>query len=122
MKNHTRNSKRSLSKLIFTPNEYRFLEDQPIFGTTPEDTSDIVLQVISPSKKKRALLRKLASDKVDGFSRCVEIWNGGVLEASVDVSDLHGDFYSDGKLYFTSFSIVIYAFTRVSWITGVCSI
>jgi acylaminoacyl-peptidase len=97
MKNHTRNSKRSLSKLIFSlNNEYSFVEDQPILGTTFEDTSEIALQVISPSKKKRALLRKLGSDKADGLSRYVEIWNDGVLEASVDVSDLHGDFYSDG--------------------------
>jgi len=104
MKNHTRNSKRSLSKLIFSLNDdSSLLKDHPILGTTPEDTSEIALQVISPSKKKRALLRKLGSDKADGFSRYVEIWNDGVLEASLDVSDLHGDFYSDGKLLFNRY-------------------
>lgn len=97
MKNHTKNTKRSLSRSIFVSSAYNLSDGPSILGTTPEDISEVVLQVNSPSNKKRALLRK-RSDKIDGFSRYVEIWTDGILEASVDVSDLHGDFYSDGKL------------------------
>ena len=55
---------------------------------------DIVGQAMSPSGKKRAFLRNVKG----GSSRVVEIWNSGTLEASMDVTDRHGDFYTDGML------------------------
>lgn len=84
----------SKSLIFFVPD----IEDAPkgvAVGTSLEDTSQIILQVVSPSKKKRASLRK---SEISGGSKFVEIWNEGLLEASLDVSDLHGDFYGDGNL------------------------
>ena len=62
-----------------------------------EDTSGTVLQRNSPSGRKRAVLRKVSNSNGDSsVSRIVEIWEDGLLQVSLDVTDLHGDFYADG--------------------------
>ena len=58
---------------------------------------DIVAQVISPSRKLRAVLRHVKSgDSPTGGARLVEIWNKDLLVVSASVTDCHGDFYADG--------------------------
>ncbi len=99
VRDHTMKTKRSMSKpLVFLVPASVDAEEVPKgipVVTSLEDTSQIILQVVSPSKKKRASLRK---SEISGGRKIVEIWNEGLLEISLDVSDLHGDFYGDGNL------------------------
>ena len=104
--------------ILFAP----AVEDAPKgvpMGTSLEDTSQIILQVVSPSKKKRASLRK---SEISGGSKFVEIWNEGLLESSLDVSDLHGDFYGDGNLSPLQANIMIYLTmtSRILRVIGIC--
>lgn len=39
--------------------------------------------------------------------RVVEIWKGKELEASLDVTDEHGEFYADGELFVLFHSVDI---------------
>lgn len=57
---------------------------------------DIVSQVISPSRKLRAVLRHVKSGDSPTGTRSVEIWNKDLLIVSANVTDCHGDFYTDG--------------------------
>ncbi|GBC00833.1 hypothetical protein RclHR1_03990010 [Rhizophagus clarus] len=59
----------------------------------PIDLGDVVLQTESPSGNKLLILRSVSND--EGKKRFVEIWNKGNLKQSIDVTDVHGDFYSD---------------------------
>ncbi|RGB38280.1 Alpha/Beta hydrolase protein [Rhizophagus diaphanus] len=59
----------------------------------PIDLGDVVLQAESPSGNKLLILRCVSNDK--GKKRFVEIWDKGNLKQSIDVTDSHGDFYSD---------------------------
>jgi len=64
-----------------------------------EDTTGTVLQRNSSSGKKRAVLRKVSNGNGDSsVSRIVEIWEDGLLEVSLNVTGLHGDFYADGMI------------------------
>lgn len=56
---------------------------------------DIVAQIKSSSGKKTATLRNVKGPGGD-ISRLVEIWNLGGLEVSLNVTDHHGEFYTDG--------------------------
>lgn len=64
---------------------------------------DLVASVVSPSGKRRAVLREAKSGAAQG-KRFVEVWSGDILEASVDVSEKHGAFYADGKFVHESMS------------------
>jgi hypothetical protein len=88
--------------------------------STPLLDIDIVAQIVSSSGKKRATLRnvKLADGK---SNRIVEVWSEGLLQISLNVTDYHGDFYTDGE-----FTVGTYRRTymndwlRVSWIALFC--
>jgi acylaminoacyl-peptidase len=64
--------------------------------STPLLDIDIVAQIVSSSGKKRATLRnvKLADGK---SNRIVEVWSEGLLQISLNVTDHHGDFYTNGE-------------------------
>ena len=57
---------------------------------------DIIAQVMSPSRKLRAVLRHVKSGNSPTGTRLVEIWNKDLLEVLANVTDCHGDFYTDG--------------------------
>lgn len=90
VKDHFRNTKRNMVKTIVFSSE---ATHGPVSVSTALQDVDIVAQIISPSTQRRAILRSPKS----GSPRYVEIWKNGLLETSLDVTDLHGDFYSDGE-------------------------
>ncbi|THH10095.1 hypothetical protein EW146_g8478 [Bondarzewia mesenterica] len=102
-KDHTRNVKRSSSKTIFIRPK---LEPKPGLDTLaslPQDVSpDVQASIISPSGKLTAILRETSNGSNGAKNRYVEIWARDKLEASTDVSKLHGPFYTDD--YFSSLS------------------
>ena len=63
---------------------------------TPLQDLDIVAQIISPSQRLRAVLRNVKSKDSQTGTRLVEIWNKDLLLVSANVTDCHGDFYTDG--------------------------
>ena len=69
-----------------------------MISTTPlqDHDPDIVAQIISPSRKLRAVLRHVKSGNSPTGSRLVEIWSKDLLVVSANVTDCHGDFYADG--------------------------
>ena len=95
----TKNVKRQMSKYLSIPLPSETSAIPPTSVPTHlEDTSETILQRNSPSRKKRAILRKISNGKGDSsVSRIVEIWEDGRLEVSLNVTDLHGDFYADGR-------------------------
>ncbi|PPQ82281.1 hypothetical protein CVT25_008431 [Psilocybe cyanescens] len=97
VKDHFRNTKRNMVKTIVFSSE---ATHGPVSVSTALQDVDIVAQIISPSTQRRAILRSPKS----GSPRYVEIWKNGLLETSLDVTDLHGDFYSDEFLGSLSFS------------------
>ena len=64
---------------------------------TPLQGTDIVGQIVSPSGKKRAVLRSTKNGN-GSTSRFVEIWTDDLLQTSLEVSDYHHDFYTDGEI------------------------
>jgi hypothetical protein len=90
-KDHQRDVKRSISKTIFVtgPNA--------VSSTLVQDTSEIQASVVSPSKSRVAILRQISGH--DKKKRFVEIWADDMLEASQDVSNIHGAFSTGGKLF-----------------------
>ena len=62
----------------------------------PLQDLDIIAQVVSPSRKLRAVLRIVKSSGDSPPTRLVEIWNKDLLEVSANVTECHGDFYADG--------------------------
>lgn len=95
----TKNVKRQMSKyLIFSPSEDSAISRAHSNTTNLEDVSAIVLQRNSSSRTKRAVLRNVSNANEDiSVSRLVEIWEDGLLVVSLNVTDLHGDFYADGR-------------------------
>ncbi|TFK33329.1 Alpha/Beta hydrolase protein [Crucibulum laeve] len=91
VRDHVRNAKRTMSKTIV-------LSDSSSTSSHLHDISDIVLSVLSPSRKKRAILREIKSDSQS--KRIVEIWDYDRVENSMDVTEKHGAFYADE--YFAS--------------------
>lgn len=65
-------------------------------SATPLQDTDIVGQIVSPSGTKRAVLRSVKNG-TGSTSRFVEIWTDDLLQTSLDVSDYHHDFYTDGE-------------------------
>lgn len=90
----TKDVKRQMSKNI------TITSNGAVASTHLEETSG-VLRRNSPSKMKRAVLRKVSNGSGENStSRIVEVWEDGLLEVSLDVTNLHGDFYADGRSSF----------------------
>ncbi|CAG8803771.1 5156_t:CDS:2, partial [Racocetra persica] len=69
----------------------------------PIDLGDVALQAISPSGDQLVVLRAVSNDK--GKKRFVETWKLGSLINVLDVTDVHGEFYTDdefGGLYWSN--------------------
>lgn len=113
VKDHFRNSKRNMVKTIVFSSE---ATHGPVSVSTALQDVDIVAQIISPSGQRRAILRSPKS----GSPRYVEIWKNGLLETSLDVTDLHGDFYFDGEckwsMHGSTNTLVRLKTIRVPWI------
>ena len=90
-KDHQRDIKRSISKTIFVtgPNT--------VSSTLAQDISEIQASVVSPSKSRVAILRQISEH--DKKKRFVEIWADDRLEASQEVTNIHGAFSTGGKLF-----------------------
>ncbi len=89
-----KNTKRSLVKYVsIYPSE--------TFATPAQDMSDAVATFPSPSGSLLAVLRE---SFVEGGEkkRFVEVWKGSSLQAISDVTKLHGSFYVDGEIRFSS--------------------
>ena len=119
----TKNVKRQMSKYLTVPLPSENSGMLRPSATNLEDTSGSVLQRNSPSRKKRAVLRKVSNSNGDSsITRIVEIWENGLLEASLNVTDLHGDFYADGNLSPLINKWSPFTFLRISWVTRIRSI
>lgn len=57
---------------------------------------EVLTSIVSQSGKLIAILRE-TSESSGGKKRFVEVWAGERLEVSVEVSKLHGSFYTDGQ-------------------------
>ena len=90
IQDHARNVKRTMTKSIA-------VSGSSVIALPMQDRDlDIVSQVISPSRKLRAVLRHVKSGDSPAGTRLVEIWNKDLLVVSANVTDCHGDFYTDG--------------------------
>jgi acylaminoacyl-peptidase len=90
IRDHGRNVKRTMTKSI------AISPTGSVITTTPLQDLDIVAQIISPSRKLRAVLRHVKSGDSPTGTRLVEIWDKDILLVSANVTDCHGDFYADG--------------------------
>ncbi|KAF8154267.1 Alpha/Beta hydrolase protein [Crassisporium funariophilum] len=101
VRDHVRNIKRTMAKsIVFSTGE-----SIPNISPTPTallDT-DVVAQVVSSSGRRRAVLRAVKVEKSKSC-RLVEIWNGNTLEVVLDVTESHGEFYTDEYLASLSFA------------------
>jgi len=68
--------------------------EKGLVKTYLDNASDTILHTVSASGLRRAVLRKSGDA---GVGRHVDVWKGNLLEASLEVTDLHGDFYADGE-------------------------
>ena len=73
-----------------------YTHDGLLASATPLQDTDVMGQIVSPSGKKRAVLRNVKN--LNGSTnRFVEIWTDGFRQTALDVSDYHHDFYADGE-------------------------
>lgn len=91
VKEHVKNTKRTMSKSIAFNHTSKPL-------TTLLQDIDIVVQTTSLSGRKTATLRNVKGSGGE-TSRVVEVWNLGQLEVSLNVTEHHCDFYTDGAHY-----------------------
>ena len=90
IRDHERNVTRTMTKSI------AISPTGSVITTTPLQDLDIVAQIISPSRKLRAVLRHVKSGDSPTGIRLVEIWDKDILLVSANVTDSHGGFYADG--------------------------
>ncbi|KDQ56032.1 hypothetical protein JAAARDRAFT_70881 [Jaapia argillacea MUCL 33604] len=98
IKDHTRNTRRTVIKSIFLGDS---LSKTVVSSDAP---ADVIASVFSRSGKRKTLLRETSDQGDGGKKRYVEVWFGDVLEASKEVTKLHGTFYSDDYLSTLAFS------------------
>lgn len=84
---HTRNTKRSVNSTII-------VTESLVTASPHVDVGDVIGSTVSPSLNRRAILREVKDQPKS--KRYVEIWYKDGLEASIDVTDEHGSFYTDG--------------------------
>ncbi|KAI0087538.1 Alpha/Beta hydrolase protein [Irpex rosettiformis] len=83
---------------------YVVSEGQTIASVSP-DVPEIAASALSPSRKYLAVLRESNDNSApDGKKRFVEIWAEDKIQASLEVTDIHGAFYTDEYLFSISFS------------------
>lgn len=91
---HIRNANRTTSKTFFIqPN--RSNGTFTVIASAAQDVSpEVIATAVSPSGKLTAILRETNPAEKKRF---VEIWEDERLEASVEVTKVHGAFYTDGN-------------------------
>ncbi|KAI5984636.1 Alpha/Beta hydrolase protein [Pisolithus albus] len=105
VRDHERNTKRTISKTFtLTRRESQATDWTLVSSTVSHDASDVQASVLSPSKKRQAVLREVADPGNGGKKRFVEIWAESKLEASLDVTKRHGPFHTDDFFKSLSFS------------------
>jgi acylaminoacyl-peptidase len=93
-----RKEKRTTTRVLFLQS------DDTALSTPPQDvSSDVKLSAISPSGRLTAILRQVT--KGEKIQRYVEVWAEDVMQASVDTTDIHDAFYTDGTPRISSFSL-----------------
>ncbi|KAG6908721.1 hypothetical protein DXG01_003566 [Tephrocybe rancida] len=85
IQDHVRNVRRTVSNLYVSGSEAAALHS--------EDISEEIGFTYSPSGARRAVLRETKSDGKP--KRFVEVWGENGLEASIEVTEKHGAFYTD---------------------------
>ncbi|KAF9461397.1 Alpha/Beta hydrolase protein [Collybia nuda] len=91
---HVRNIKRNITKSI----DVNDLSSPQIW----QEIGDMIGFCLSPSGTRRAVLREVKAQT--DTKRYIEIWRDTQIEASADVTDAHGGFYTDEHLSSLAFS------------------
>ncbi|KAI6003273.1 Alpha/Beta hydrolase protein [Pisolithus orientalis] len=105
VRDHERDTKRSISKTFtLTRPESQPVDWTLVSSTVYQDASDVQASVLSPSKKRQAILREIAEPSNGVKKRFVEIWADSRLEASLEVTKRHGPFHPDDYFKSLSFS------------------
>lgn len=99
---HTRNAKRTTSKTFFVKSSRSDGTFTVIASPSQDVSPEVVASAISPSGKLTTILRE--TDSAGDKKRFVEVWEGERLEASVNVTKVHGVFYTDDQLSTLAFS------------------
>jgi hypothetical protein len=76
--------------------------DDSATSTPFQDVGDVINSVISLSRARRAVLREVKNQ--NNAKRFVEIWHGDRIEASMEVTEAHGMFYTDGNSQFSDYT------------------
>lgn len=90
---HLRNAKRHLSKYLYVPPQP---ELRTVLSTPSQDLSDAVATHVSVSGAYSVVLRETYSEEAKKKNRFVEVWQGGSLYRTKDVTNMHGSFLTDG--------------------------
>lgn len=99
VQDHLRNTKRSFTKTLLYASGTSD-SDLKVTRSLPQDTSsDVKSTLHSPSGASIAILRETSGDS--GKKRFVEIWSAvnSQLEAHLEVTSVHGAFYSSRKIF-----------------------
>ncbi|KAH7882100.1 Alpha/Beta hydrolase protein [Phlebopus sp. FC_14] len=102
IRDHERNTKRSVTKTFtLTKPASGDVPSEPIISSiVTQDSPEIQATAISPSGKRRAILREVA-DQSGAKKRFVEVWIDSQLEALLEVTKRHGQFHTDGSYHIT---------------------
>ena len=107
VRDHVSKTKRTMVKsLVYT-------HDGQLVSATPLQDTDVVGQIVSPSGTKRAVLRSTKNGN-GSTSRFVEIWTDELLQTSLEVSDYHHDFYTDGEISINKYFHFLNSPARIS--------
>ncbi|KAG6810645.1 hypothetical protein H0H92_010908, partial [Tricholoma furcatifolium] len=92
---HARNAKKVVSNSVV-------ITESGATISPSQDVGDEVAFAYSPSRARRAVLREVKGN--GSPKRFVEIWSAGTLEASIEVTEKHGAFYTDEFVASLTFS------------------
>lgn len=86
---HVRNFHRPITKTFF-------VNEDSVNVAVSGESSEVVASMVSPSGQHLAILREISESASPDKKRYVEVWTGDKLTKVEDVSDKHGQFYTDG--------------------------
>ncbi|KAG6844248.1 hypothetical protein H0H87_008462 [Tephrocybe sp. NHM501043] len=92
---HVRNTRKVVSNSVV-------VSESGVTSSSLQDVGDEIAFTYSPSRARRAVLREAKNEGKP--KRFVEIWNRNALEASIEVTEKHGAFYTDDHLASLTFS------------------
>ena len=98
IRDHERNVKRSVTKTLTLDGPDSAIDFPVLSSTINQDSAEIVAFLSAPSEKRHAILREV-SDAHSTKKRYVEVWAGAQLEASLEVTNQHGQFHTDGMVF-----------------------